>query len=52
MNSKVDQLRQLAYGELAPAKQAIFEMQKLILALYQELGQSDYSAWFSTYYET
>ena len=52
MNSNVEQLRQKVYGELAPAKQAIIEMQKLIIALYKELGQSDYSAWFFTYCET
>ena len=27
-------------------------MQRLIIALYKQLGQSDYSAWFSMCYET
>ena len=52
MNSKIDKLRKLVYEELSPAKKAITEMQKLVIELYKELGHSEYSAWFSTYYET
>ena len=48
---RVENLRNLVYKELNPAKKAIINMQKLIITLFKQLGHDDFNAWFKTYWE-